>query len=258
MNKRNIEPIKELRNICNKNEKEHWYVRCIMRGISIYPTKLFLKIGISANQTTLLSMIIGIIAGVFLAIGEYWYSITGALLFNLWLLFDLVDGQIARYNGTSSALGSAIDSMNSDICYAILFVSVGIGVYDSAPTAASVSFLSSVYGILQYFDPIVFAILGMSASLSKILQRFFRFKLGMLQIQNKLSSEKQKNLPKMDVIKKIYDWIDINLFNQIGFLLPLLVMAAVFGILHLWIIFYGICLPVMLFLETTALIRKFL
>ena len=53
-----VESIKELKKICDKGEREHWYLRLIMRPISMYFTKLFLKLHVSANQVTFLPSVI--------------------------------------------------------------------------------------------------------------------------------------------------------------------------------------------------------
>jgi len=67
---RGSESIKELRKICQESRYENeggmpWFERIFFRRISIYFTKLLLKMGISANQATLISFFIGIIGGSF-------------------------------------------------------------------------------------------------------------------------------------------------------------------------------------------------
>ena len=60
-----VESIKELKKICDKGEKEHWYLTRILRPISIYPTKVFLKWHISANQVTFFDMFVSTIGAIF-------------------------------------------------------------------------------------------------------------------------------------------------------------------------------------------------
>ncbi len=265
MSKKNIESIKELKDICSKGIKEYWYMRLVMRRLSIYVTKLFLKMNISANQTTLFAMSFSIAGGIFLAIGEYWYAIIGALFFNLWLVFDCVDGQIARYHGSSSAIGQIFDSMDADICYAILFISAGIGVYNSTPFTAPFSFLSPIYTFLGSFDPVIFVILGAIASLLKILSRFFAIKLSKLPTaQISLNSKGLKNdvTKKSRLIKRLaiglVSWIDFTFLNQAGLLHLLVLVAAILYLLPLWVIFNGVSLLVLFVLGTIIRIRSYL
>ena len=77
-----IESIKELRKICQKPviKSNTFYPRMVSRKVSIYITKLFLYTNISANNVTLLMILIGIIASIFLGVGEYFYSLLGHYL----------------------------------------------------------------------------------------------------------------------------------------------------------------------------------
>ena len=113
---RGSESIKELRTICQESRYESeggmpWIERNFFRRISIYFTKLLLKMGISANQATLISFFIGLIAGTFFVFGDPIYWIVGALLLYPCTVFDRVDGEIARYNNSASAAGEYWDGV---------------------------------------------------------------------------------------------------------------------------------------------------
>lgn len=108
------ESIGELRKICQETRDDviyqrTWIDRNVTRGVSIYFTKIFLKLGISANQATLVDMLIGLAAGAFLASGNPRNWLIGIALFYLYFVFDCVDGEIARYRKTSSPIGSYLD-----------------------------------------------------------------------------------------------------------------------------------------------------
>ena len=107
------EPIKELRDICQYSkadrDKFHWFTLYFHRSISIYFTKIFLKIGISANQATLIDFFIGIVGGTFFAFGDPKYWAVGVFMFYLAQIFDRVDGEVARYNKSASAAGEYLD-----------------------------------------------------------------------------------------------------------------------------------------------------
>jgi len=110
------ESIEELRKICQESRYKNeggmpWFERNFYRRFSIYFTKIFLKIGISANQATLISFFIGIIAGTFFVLGDPEYWIAGALLLYPCTVFDRVDGEIARYNNSASAAGEYWDGV---------------------------------------------------------------------------------------------------------------------------------------------------
>lgn len=60
---------------------------------------------------------------------DYWGGVGGALLVNLGLVLDNMDGTLARYRDTSSYLGYYLDKTVDIICLAGLFVAVALRVY---------------------------------------------------------------------------------------------------------------------------------
>lgn len=132
-----VESIKELRIICQKSRESSsyqmsWSQKKLYRSISIYITKLCLKIGITANQATFISFCIAIMAGIFLTFGHALYWIIGALLVYLFSLFDHVDGEIARYNRSASPTGAYLDAI---VGFAMVFIYLPIcmcfGIYSA-------------------------------------------------------------------------------------------------------------------------------
>lgn len=143
------ESIKQLRKICQEErnkeyEKMGWLVNWLITGAlrkaSIYFTKLFLKIGISANQVTLLSFLVGIIAGVFLTFANPRFWIVGGLLYCLHFLFDTCDGEIARYTKSSTTVGAFFDDMNVAIIWPYIVACMSFGVYSATGTVIPLAF----------------------------------------------------------------------------------------------------------------------
>lgn len=111
-----MESIGRLREICQQTRgdifyQEDWLTRNVFRRVSIYPTKFFLKAGLSPNQVTLLSLLPGIAAGALLTLpqSEYWLWAWGVLL--LYWTMDCCDGEMARYQGSSSLVGEYNDTL---------------------------------------------------------------------------------------------------------------------------------------------------
>jgi len=67
--------------------------------------------GWTPNQVTTLSMLVGVLAAAAFATGSRLGLIAGAVLLQVAFTFDCVDGQIARYTRTFSALGAWLDSV---------------------------------------------------------------------------------------------------------------------------------------------------
>jgi len=145
-----VESLKELRKICEGpdplNKK---YPLVYWRRISIYFTKLLLYTSITANQVTILGALIGVIGGTMLAFGN-WYTFTGALLLHLNLIFDLVDGEVARYRKGESLTGIYLELLCHHIVNPLVLVGISFNVYT------------------VFHDPTVF-IFGFSAIFSRML-----------------------------------------------------------------------------------------
>jgi len=131
-----IESIPELRKICQDTERrgDTSLTLRIHRSISIYITRLLLITPITANQTTLLDIAIGLIGCFFIATGEPLNFLIGCLILQFWLAFDCVDGEIARYRKTASITGLYVDRVNHIVIEPLIFVSLSIGVYFNYPT----------------------------------------------------------------------------------------------------------------------------
>ena len=115
-------------------DRDNPWLYFVVRPISFYPTWLFLKLGISANQTTYIGLIIGVIGCVFLGFGSHWAPIVGAVLINIGYLFDVVDGNVARYTNSCTKYGQYIDGMTTYIMVPLTFIAVGIGVFNHPDT----------------------------------------------------------------------------------------------------------------------------
>jgi phosphatidylglycerophosphate synthase len=96
--------------------------------VNIYFTWLLLRTKITPNQVTLLSMFFGLFACVFLTMSS-WYPIVGVALFQLWFIFDIVDGDIARYRKICSMSGAFLDRLNTAIVDPLMYASLAYGTY---------------------------------------------------------------------------------------------------------------------------------
>lgn len=136
-----MESIKELREICQTTRESeiyqmNWFDKKVSRRISIYLTKLFLKLGLSANQVTFIDFLMVVAAGVFFAFADPLYWLFGIFFFFLYLVIDCSDGEVARYNiakgnkpktpfGVGAILGGVVDW----VVWPYLFATMAFGIY---------------------------------------------------------------------------------------------------------------------------------
>ncbi|MCR3921774.1 MAG: CDP-alcohol phosphatidyltransferase family protein [Firmicutes bacterium] len=90
--------VQEYRQLCQKNEEENYFFdKYIFRKISIYFTIIFIKLHISANQATFLSLVSALASLYFLQLNSPTAQLFATALIFLYYMLDHVDGELARY-----------------------------------------------------------------------------------------------------------------------------------------------------------------
>lgn len=139
-----MESIKELRERLQRNQLGH---PILQRVLSIYITRAILPTRMSANQVTMLMLIVGVISAIPLFFGYIW---TGLALSYLCILLDASDGEVARYRKTYSLKGIYLDLINHLAIQAWFFLALGYAIaqhqysamYTAVLIAAAVGALS--------------------------------------------------------------------------------------------------------------------
>ncbi|MEY2663979.1 MAG: hypothetical protein RIR35_787, partial [Actinomycetota bacterium] len=90
-------------------EDDGFFSTLILRKISRRITSVLVEKNVTPNTVTLFSLIIGFISAYAASQGRY---LIGGLLLLLSLIFDCVDGEIARYKSEFSALGAWLDALS--------------------------------------------------------------------------------------------------------------------------------------------------
>ena len=95
----------------------------VTRPISFLVSPVVIKAGISANEVTVWSTVLGVGGIVASALLEW--RLAGLSLILLWVLLDSVDGNVARATNTASARGAYIDTAAGVLMAALIFVLPG-------------------------------------------------------------------------------------------------------------------------------------
>lgn len=247
-----VESIEELRKICRKegqiDAEDFPY-----RKISIYFTKLLLYTPITANQTTLLSIFFSILSGLFFALTDRWCWILGYLLYELYVIFDFVDGEIARYRKQSSLRGKYLDYLAHYFVGPFIFSCMGFGIYRELPDIRvfliTFSLVISSILIIASVDCWYKVIAVKDSNISKRseLEQYSRIgKVGKLRILLYLITRmfSMSSIVKVVFIASILD----------GFIPYSKIVHSVFNYRILVLLFYGIALP---FLSVARIIYTF-
>ena len=100
---------------------EEWVDLHFFRPIGIRIARALLPTGISADQVTIWSLVIGLVAGHLFAYRDHWTNLIGFGLFVVSDVFDSADGQLARLRGTSTRFGRVLDGINDNLRFVNLY-----------------------------------------------------------------------------------------------------------------------------------------
>lgn len=151
--------IQELRELTQKEKIEGrerpWGYAIFQRGPSIYLTWLLIKLPISPNAITLVSIACGVGAAVASTSVSWNAKVVGLVLIYLNLLLDRVDGEVARYKHAYSLRGIYLDELNHLFIPPLFFFAFAWGL---AQTSASI-------------PPLILILYGIAAAFASLLLR---------------------------------------------------------------------------------------
>lgn len=107
--------------------------RYVNRKLSGVLTRMFIQLGISPNVITIISMLIGLLGAAFFAFGSYSLGIIGALLFQLSVIVDCCDGEVARMTFAESPFGQELDIIADNVVHMAIFAGIACGAYLTGP-----------------------------------------------------------------------------------------------------------------------------
>ncbi|HYH58611.1 MAG TPA: CDP-alcohol phosphatidyltransferase family protein [Thermoleophilaceae bacterium] len=116
--------------IFERNSGEHWAGRLYIRRASPYATRVFLRLGLSADAVTWLFLLSGLAAAGVLCLDGVVPAVGAVLLIQLQILLDCSDGEVARWRGESSPRGIYLDRIGHYLTDAALPIALGVRVDD--------------------------------------------------------------------------------------------------------------------------------
>jgi hypothetical protein len=100
-----------------------------LRRVSKLLTWAAVKIGATPNQVTIASFAIGLYAAFLFAQGDTWSLIIGAILLQVSIIVDCVDGELARYARKFSELGAWLDAITDRVKEYAVFLGLAYGAF---------------------------------------------------------------------------------------------------------------------------------
>ena len=195
-----------------KQKSDTLWVKNILRRLSFYLTWILIRLNISAWQVSVFSIIVPIIALIFWIRLE---PITAAVLLNVWLLLDSVDGNIARLEGESKG-GPFVDASSGYMMVGTY--ALGLGIYLDL---AGIGF----YNISSPW----FTIMGAGSSILNLMARLYHQKF--FNVMNNDFNNEANNIG--GILHLIEKNIGIG-----GFLTPITFLCVIMNKVHILLFFY--------------------
>jgi phosphatidylglycerophosphate synthase len=125
-----LRPVVHPAGIKDRRSGEHWAGRLYMREVSLRCTRLLVDTRLSPNQFTGLMIVAGVAAGAVLLVPGPAGAILAAVLIQLYLLLDCVDGELARWTKKTSVTGVYLDRVGHYLSEAALLAGFGLRAAD--------------------------------------------------------------------------------------------------------------------------------
>ena len=206
-----------------KRRKDPFFVRYTYRPLSFIGSAICANLGMSANTVSYISIFVGLLAALFYYFDSYTMHIWGASFVNLWLLFDCIDGNIARCV-KKQPFGVFADATACYVLLAFIYPAMGYAAYIDG-------------GLLFKAGNVWIIIIGSLVSCSDILMRliFHKFREGEIEL-NKIIGKKETFLneykPKEPTLKdQLMETINIG-----GYQPFVILIATIFNFLDVFLI----------------------
>jgi phosphatidylglycerophosphate synthase len=111
--------------VVGRRSAEHWAGRLYMRRVSAHVTRALVPAPVTPNQLTVTMIVVGLLAALALAWPGMATAILALVLVQLYLLLDCVDGELARWRGTTSAAGVYLDRLGHHVVEAAVVIGLG-------------------------------------------------------------------------------------------------------------------------------------
>ncbi|MFJ9031711.1 CDP-alcohol phosphatidyltransferase family protein [Streptomyces sp. NPDC102274] len=121
-----LRPVVHPEGVKDRRSGEHWAGRLYMREISLHIDPYLVNTRITPNQLTYLMVVVGVIGGAALLVPGLTGAILAAVLFQVYLLLDCVDGEVARWRKQTSITGVYLDRIGHYLCEAALLIGFGV------------------------------------------------------------------------------------------------------------------------------------
>ena len=113
-----------LRASFKSDDTEEWLDVHFTRPIGLVFALFWNKLGVHPNAITILSMFLGVGAGVMFYHTDWWHNVAGVLLLMFANFCDSTDGQMARLTGKKTLIGRMLDGFSGDLWFFAIYLAI--------------------------------------------------------------------------------------------------------------------------------------
>ncbi|MEU5367455.1 CDP-alcohol phosphatidyltransferase family protein [Streptomyces sp. NPDC005951] len=125
-----LRPVVHPPGVKDRRSGEHWAGRMYMREVSLRVDRYLVNTRVTPNQVTYVMTLAGALAAPALLVPGVWGAVLGVVMVQLYLLFDCVDGELARWKKQYSLGGVYLDRVAAYLCDAAVLVGLGLRAAD--------------------------------------------------------------------------------------------------------------------------------
>jgi phosphatidylglycerophosphate synthase len=114
----------------DRRSGEHWAGRMYMREVSLRVDRYLVNTRVTPNQVTYVMTLAGALAAPALLVPGIPGAVLGVVMVQLYLLFDCVDGELARWKKQYSLAGVYLDRVAAYLCDAAVLAGFGLRAAD--------------------------------------------------------------------------------------------------------------------------------
>lgn len=112
-------------------DTEEWLDIHFTRPIGLFFVRIWYKLGVKPNTVTILSIILGVAAGVMFGFKDIMHNVAGIILLMFANFCDSTDGQLARLTNQRSMKGRCLDGFAGDAWFVAIYFAIVIRLFNS-------------------------------------------------------------------------------------------------------------------------------
>jgi len=107
-------------------DTEEWLDIHFTRPLGLLWARFFNSLNVHPNVVTILSIVLGVAAGVLFYFENFWLNLLGVLLLIWANIYDSTDGQMARITGKKTRLGRVLDGFAGDTWFFAIYFAISL------------------------------------------------------------------------------------------------------------------------------------